>query len=114
MCTLLRDHPQPIQGKDFSLVFEGRLFPSSGVSEYEEVKEKLKFNPNKNARQVIAELRGSYVFAVACPDKIIAGRDTQGTTPLYYGTNETTCAIASERKALWILGIKKVKTYYDN
>ena len=110
-CTLLRDHPQPIQGKDFSLVFEGRLFPSSGVSEYEEVKEKLKFNPNKNARQVIAELRGSYVFAVACPDKIIAGRDTLGIIPLYYVTNETTFAIASERKALWILGVKKVKSF---
>lgn len=110
-CTLLRDHPQPIQCKDFSLIFEGRLFPFSGVSEYDEVKEKLKFNPNKNARHVIEELRGSYVFAIACPNRIISGRDTLGTNPLYYGTNETTCAIASERKALWTLGIKNAKSF---
>ena len=109
--TLSRDHPQPIHCRDFSFIFEGRLFPPSGMPEYVEVKKKLQFNPKKNARYVIEELRGSYVFAIACPDKIISGRDPLGTNPLYYGTNETTCAIASECKALWTLGIKNVKPF---
>lgn len=109
--VFLRDRPQPFHSKGFSLVFEGRLFPSSGVSEVDEVMEKLKLNPQKNARHVIEELDGSYVFAIACPDSVIAGRDTLGTNPLYYGKNETACAVASERKALWALGIKNVKPF---
>jgi len=51
------------------------------------------------------------VFSIASSDKLIAGRDALGTTSLYYGENETTCAIASERKALWKIGIKNAKSF---
>ena len=108
---LLRDRPQPVQGEGFTLVFEGRFFPSSGVCEADEAKERLKPDPRRNAGHVIEKLEGSYVFAIACPNKIIAGRDTLGTNPFYYGENETICALASERKALWALGIKNAKSF---
>ena len=62
--TLVRDHPQPIHCKDFSLVFEGRLVPPSGIPEYVEVQEKLQVNPNKNARQIIEELRAAQSYAL--------------------------------------------------
>jgi len=106
-----RDRPQPLLGDDFALVFEGHLFPLSGASEVDEVFEKLKFDPQRNAGSIIRELEGSYSFAIACPEKVIAGRDMFGTNSLYYGENETVCAIASERKALWALGIKNVKSF---
>lgn len=109
--VLLRDNPQPVQGKGFTLVFEGRLFPAPKVSEVDEVLQRLKSNPHKNAGSVIEELDGSYTFAIACPNKVIAGRDTMGTNPLYYGENETTCAVASRRKALWTLGIKNARSF---
>jgi len=106
-----RDHPQPVLGDDFSFVFEGHLFPFSGAFEVNEVFEKLKLGPQRDAGSIIKELEGSYVFAVACPEKVIAGRDVFGTNSLYYGENEKACAIASERKALWVLGIENVKSF---
>jgi len=108
---LPRDRPQPAQGDDFTLVFEGRLFPSTSLPDVDEVMEMLESNPQKNAGHVIERLEGSYAFAIACPNQIIAGRDTLGTNPFYYGENETTCAVASERKALWRLGIKNAKSF---
>jgi len=106
-----RDDAQPFQGEGHMLVFEGRLFPSSNVPDAREVSGLLGSNPERNARNVIKKLDGSYAFVVACSNKVIAGRDTMGTTPLYYGESETTFALASECKALWKVGIKNVKSF---
>lgn len=106
-----RDHPQPLLSDDFALVFEGHLFPTSGASEVDEALKKLKLEPQRNAGSFIRELEGSYSFAIARAEKVIAGRDMFGTNSLYYGENETACAIASERKALWAVGIKDVKSF---
>ena len=106
-----RDQPQPIQGDGFTLVFEGRLFPTSGLPEVCEVAEKLGSNPQRNFGQIIEKSEGGYVFAVAISNGIVAGRDMFGTNPLYYGENDTTCAVASERKALWMLGIRNVESF---
>jgi asparagine synthase (glutamine-hydrolysing) len=108
---LSRDQPQPVQGDGFTLVFEGRLFPSTSLPNVDEVIGWLKPNIQRSASHVIEKLEGSYAFAIAHLSQIIAGRDTLGTSPLYYGENETTCAIASERKALWKLGIKDAKSF---
>jgi len=110
-CISLKDRPQPVLGKDFALVFEGRIFPPPRVSGVDEIVGKLKPDTQKNAGKMIEKFDGSYVFAIAFPDKVIAGRDTLGTNPLYYGENETTCAMASERKALWAIGIKNVGSF---
>jgi len=108
---LPRDQPQPVQGDGFTLVFEGRLFPSPNLPEVDEIVEKLGPDPQRNISHVIEKFEGSYAFAIAVSNKIIAGRDMFGTNPLYYGENDTTCAVASERKALWTLGIKNVKSF---
>ncbi len=105
------DQPQPVQGGSFTLVFEGRLFPSSNLSEVDDIVEKLGHNPQRNVNQVIERFEGSYAFAIAVPNNIIAGRDMFGTNPFYYGENDTICAVASERKALWMLGMKNVKSF---
>jgi len=106
-----RDQPQPVQGDGFTLVFEGRLFPSLNLSDVDEIVEKLGSNPHRTVFHVIEGLEGSYAFAIAVSNKMIAGRDMFGTNPLYYGENDTTCAVASERKALWTLGIRNVKSF---
>ncbi len=108
---LPEDRPQPVLSENFTLAFEGRLFPPSGVSDVDVILQMLGSDPQKNANAIIKTLEGSYAFTIACQDKIIAGRDTMGTTPLYYGENETTSAIASERKALWAIGIKDTKSF---
>jgi asparagine synthase (glutamine-hydrolysing) len=111
---LPRDQPQPVQGKDFTLVFEGRLFPFRKVPEMPEITEiirKLESNPVKNTSHIVESLEGSYAFAVLTSNSIIVGRDFFGTIPLYYGENEEICAVASERKALWKIHIHDVKPF---
>ncbi len=111
---LPRDQPQPVQGNGFTFVFEGRMFPAPNLPDLSELKEfmtQLGSNPMKNASHILEKLGGSYVFAVAESKKILVGRDVFGATPLYYGENEVVCAVASERKALWKLGLKEVHSF---
>jgi len=112
---LPRDQLQPVQGDGFTIVFEGRLFPAPnlpGNSEVKEIAGKLGSNILRNAKDIIEKLYGSFVFAVAESDRIIIGRDVFGAIPLYYGENETICAIASERKALWKIGIENALSFF--
>ena len=108
---LPRDQPQPIQGKNFTLVFEGRLFPFLKVSETTQIIQKLGSNPEKNAGHIVEGLEGSYAFVVLTSNSLIVGRDLLGTAPLYYGESEAVCAVASERKALWKIQIRNVKPF---
>jgi asparagine synthase (glutamine-hydrolysing) len=113
-CILPRDQAQPVQGNGFTVVFEGRMFPSPNLpdlAEVQEIVEKLASNPLRNAGNIIESCEGSYVFAVAESNRIIAGRDLFGAAPLYYGMNENVCAVASERKALWKLGLKDARSF---
>ncbi len=112
-CIMPRDKPQPVQGKGFSIVFEGRLFPAPtipGEHEAEKIAKKLGSKPLRNAEKIF-EKWGAYVFAIVEKNRIIAGRDVFGTVPLYYGENDTVYAVASERKALWKIGIKNVQSF---
>ena len=108
---LPEDSPQPVLGKNLALVFEGRLFPSFGVSDVDVILETLGTDPQRNAGAIIKTLEGSYTFAIAWRGKVVAGRDTTGTNPLYYGCNGTSFAVASERKALWAVGVKDAKSF---
>ena len=111
---LPRDQMQPLHGDGFTVVFEGRTFPSPNLPdlpEVNEIVEMLGSNPMRNASSIIENLEGSYVFALAESKKIVAGRDVFGATPLYYGENDTVCAVASERKALWKIGLETVRSF---
>jgi asparagine synthase (glutamine-hydrolysing) len=105
------DHPQPILGDDYAFVFEGHIFPPSETPIVERLLRESTSDIRKNCAKIIREIEGSYAFSIADSDKLIVGRDSLGTTPLYYGENETTCALASERKALWKIGIKNAKSF---
>jgi len=111
---LPRDLLQPVQANPFTFVFEGRMFPPPNLpdlSEFKEFRTQLGSNLLKNAMCILEKLSGSYVFAIADPKKIVVGREVFGVTPLYYGENETVCAVASERKALWKLGLERVRSF---
>jgi asparagine synthase (glutamine-hydrolysing) len=82
-----RHLPELMKKRGCKLLFEGQLFPPTQTFD------------------------GSYAFAQVFCDKIIVGRDMFGTAPLYYGENPTCYAVASERKALWKLGIKDVHSF---
>jgi len=112
-CIMPRDKPQPVQGNAFSIVFEGRLFPAPnipGESEAQKIAKKIGSRTLRDAERIL-EKWGTYVFAIAEKNRIIAGRDVFGTVPLYYGENKTSYAVASERKALWKIGVKDVQSF---
>ena len=110
--TLPQDKPQPIELDGATLAFEGRLYPANPqLSDAEFAAEKLKQKHEKAAKTLIKKLEGDFAFAVAEPNKLIAGRDPVGVCPLYYGENETVLALASERKALWKIGIRETGSY---
>jgi asparagine synthase (glutamine-hydrolysing) len=86
------------------------LFPTPSKNEGKLAAEMLTNLKNKE-KYLIQRLNGDYAFAIAKNDKIIVGRDPVGACPLYLGENEDICAVASERKALWKIGIKKVNAF---
>jgi asparagine synthase (glutamine-hydrolysing) len=106
------DRPQPVELENATLVFEGRIYPSSkGILDIELIKEKLKRDCAEAAEIFIKKMDGDFVFAVAEPERLIAGRDVMGVRPLYYGENRNLAALASERKALWKIGIEKTDSF---
>jgi asparagine synthase (glutamine-hydrolysing) len=73
--------------------------------------EKLESSPERTASVIIKNCNGAYTFAIAAPDSLIVGRDAMGLAPLYFGKNDKLCAFASERKALWKLGLSTVESF---
>jgi len=108
---LTHDNPQPIKLENATLIFEGRIFSAEKVSDAEVVAKKLAKKRKEAIKNLIERPEGCFAFAVAEPKKIVAGRDLMGVHPFYYGENADFAALASERKALWRIGIKTVNSF---
>lgn len=105
------DMPQPTRLDGGTLVFEGRIHSLHvEFSNAQFVAERLN-QSRENIEDLIRDFEGSFGFAVAEPARLLAGRDSLGVCPLYYGENEDSAALASERKALWKIGIKEVHSF---
>lgn len=110
--TLSRDRPQPLKTKTATMVFEGRLYnPTSNISDAAFVAQELGRFPSKNAEEIIKKFEGDFVFVIAEDNCLVVGRDPLGVHPLYYGENSNFVALASQRKALWAIGIEKVISF---
>jgi len=110
--TLSLDKPQPIELKNSTLVFEGRTCPpNKEMSDAEAIAKKLQQNREKTVNTLIKEIEGDFAFVIAELKRLIAGRDAMGIRPLYYGENTNFAALASERKALWKIGIEKTDSF---
>jgi asparagine synthase (glutamine-hydrolysing) len=55
---------------------------------------------------MIQQVDGDYSFILLKEGMMVAGRDPIGVQPLYYGENKEIAAFATNRRALWQLGIK--------
>jgi len=108
---LPKDVPQPVQDRDSKIVFEGRFFPPLAENEAQEIMKSGGKNIQEKARNVIKNMDGSYAFAFLTSHRIILGRDPVGPTPLYYGEENEIFAFASERRALWTLGVQNAKSF---
>jgi asparagine synthase (glutamine-hydrolysing) len=67
--------------------------------------EQRSFQDLNGENLAIRQLDGDYAFAIMHKDRIVAARDPVGVKPLYYGESGDFIAFASERKALWKIGI---------
>lgn len=104
---------QPLRARDFTLVFEGQVFPIPQEGSANLVVEELRNieGIRHKAVHIIQRFDGAYTFAIAENNKIVAGRDPLGVYPLYLGESEDYCAIASEQKALWEIGIAETRPF---
>jgi asparagine synthase (glutamine-hydrolysing) len=95
-----------LQLDDAALVFEGRVYspiPKTAVME-QVAKEPL--HCETILQTLIEKADGDYSFLMLKDGWIAAGRDPVGVQPLYYGENKNVAAVATNRKALWKLGIE--------
>jgi len=107
----MSDVSQPIELDNGTLVFEGRIHSlNMEFPRVEFVAGKLNQNL-ENAETLIKDFEGGFAFAIAESGRLIIGRDCLGAYPLYYGENADLAALASERKALWKIGIKEVHSF---
>jgi asparagine synthase (glutamine-hydrolysing) len=98
---------------DATGLFDGRVYsPTLDASDTEIIAKKLQQTDRLKASEAfLKEVEGDFSFMIAEPERIIAGRDPIGVQPLYYGENRTTAALASNRKALWKLGIDDARSF---
>jgi asparagine synthase (glutamine-hydrolysing) len=127
-----KTHIQPIQSCDRKLVMEH----NGEIYNYKQLKKRLQndhtFVSNTDSeivihllehyykengfsnlldaiKKTVADIDGIYAIAIKDQDedKIYLVRDRLGIRPLYYGQNNNIIGFASERKCLWLIGIRE-------
>ena len=112
MIAYVSSKPKGVSGYEFleldneALVFEGRVYSRipKNPAIYQVAKEPR--HCEALLQKLIAEEDGDYSFLIIKDGWIAAGRDPVGVQPLYYGENQNIAAIATNRSALWKLGIE--------
>jgi asparagine synthase (glutamine-hydrolysing) len=106
------DTQQPLRTTDATIVFDGRIYPTDRhLSDAQAFARRIHPSGDDATKKFIAEVEGDFAFAIAEPERLIIGRDSAGIRPLYYGENSIFSALASERKALWNIGIENVNSF---
>lgn len=124
---------QPLKKGELIMVCNGEIYNYSQL--YSELKNKSGYNFKtdsdsevvlalltehyngsllKTIPLVVGHLDGDYAFAVYDGKDLVAVRDPIGVKPLYYGEENGFFGFASERKALWSVGINKTHSLPPN
>ena len=107
-----RDEPEVIKLENSTVIFEGSTYEQSPKSsELEMIAQKLRGNSYDLAAAFVRDVEGDFSLTIAESEGIVAARDPVGVQPLYYGENETLAVLASNRKALWKLGVVEPKSF---
>ncbi len=99
-----------LKTQDAAVVFDGRIYSPAPNSSTTEV-EKIQGDYEKAIEGFFRNVEGDFSIVVAKEDRLFAARDPLGVQPLYYGENGATAALASNRKALWKLGVLEPKSF---
>ncbi len=89
-----------------ALLFEGRVYSPVPKTAVTEQSAKEPQHCEAALQTIIQQTDGDYSFLMLKEGWIAAGRDPIGVQPLYYGENRDITALATNRTALWKLGIE--------
>jgi asparagine synthase (glutamine-hydrolysing) len=95
-----------LQLDDAALLLEGRVYSSIPKTVFMEQVAKTPLYCEATLQTLIEQADGDYAILVLKDGWIAAGRDPIGVQPLYFGENRDIAAFATNRKALWKLGIE--------
>ncbi len=95
-----------LQVDDAVLGFEGRIYTPVTKEALVEQATKNPAHCEAQLQTLIEKAEGDYSLFMLKDSWIAAARDPIGVQPLYYGENMEIAAFASNRKALWQLGIE--------
>jgi len=102
------DNSQIAQIGNAVSLFEGRLYSDSHGALHALMQQQEKnIACERIMRNLLTETEGDFSLIIAEPQKLLATRDPMGVQPLYYGESEDLAAVASNRLALWTLGISR-------
>ncbi len=100
-----------LQLTDAALAFEGTIYNSIPKAALREQLEKQPQHCEAALQTLIGQADGDYAFWMLKDTFIAAGRDPIGVQPLYFGENRDIAAYATNRKALWRLGIENPQSF---
>jgi asparagine synthase (glutamine-hydrolysing) len=103
--------PESLKAQDGKVVFVGRMLCGSADLDVLKIVGDEEKSPEEIGKRILRCFDGSYAFASASDGQMLIGRDPLGTMPLYYGEDESVCVVASERKALWKIGIRDARSF---
>jgi len=106
-----KDIPQPVKAREYVIAFDGRIYPSTSPDVEQAQRRIGEGDPLQGLRNLIETGDGAYAIAMLRNSEVFLARDPIGLKPLYYGESEEFVAAASERKALWDIGIREVTTF---
>ncbi len=100
-----------LQLDDTALLFEGRAYSPVPKTAVTEQAAKEPQHCEATLQTIIQQTDGDYLFLMLKEGWIAAGRDSIGVQPLYYGENRDIAAFATNRTALWKLGIENPTSF---
>jgi len=103
--NISKENPQLIKLEKTALVLSETIYTTDTLSQ------KIQTNPETAIKWLMIKTDSSFALALTKPETLIAARDPLGTQPLYYGENKKWTALASQRKALWKIGINNERSF---
>jgi asparagine synthase (glutamine-hydrolysing) len=109
---LPNDNPQPIRAGRVWFGLDGRIVADGKLVGGEEAARILqaKLTP-KEFPSIRRHTDGAYAICCCTDDRLLVTRDPLGLKPLYFGRRDDLTAVASDRKALWTIGIAETTTF---
>jgi len=106
-----KDISQPLVSGESRIAVEGRIYPTGEDPDCRRVLSQLEGKTCTELREFVRKVDGSYAMAMLLPGQLLVARDMLGVRPLYWGESKDIVAFASERKALWTLGIESPQRF---